>query len=431
MSGEHDDSKTDKSTTLPDSEHGENDEGAFLTPENEMETASNQHDVTNADAPPEPIKDATVSCAVVQTPSPPLEILSPRPSPHVPGKKLIPAVVEDWEEDDSHDHPDYTPPSSFCVTTTPVAEASLCPGAQDKTVKAVKREACLQDNRDESHRRLTEPSDMPILQTAQQNTSRRRPSVMDYLVSHGPVKYPMSTSRASSSTSRRVASEGQWQSNDRLPTHGGQNHVFPGYQGEEGKQQLGWTAQQPTFRSLDKTLNVHDDRGSEVSHRRGFSQPWEHNGPPAPSSNISVSNIENRSDLYGGQAYPDLASRLENMAPSGYHLLATKLSGDACGQPISPIYRRFDALNHRLLLYMQDEITDLERQLISLEAKDTVKRSYAGGVIPASRRQDRWIDSSLAQQKTEVLGLIGYKLSQYSKHILHFYMVPVATEFRG
>ncbi|KAG6040744.1 hypothetical protein E4U41_007255 [Claviceps citrina] len=423
MTGKSDDGKTaDKSATSSNSEHGEHDEGAFLTPEHEAETSSTKHDGTKSDGPPEPTKDATAPCAEVQTP-PPLEILSPRPSPHLAGKKLFTAVVEDWEEDeeeedDSHHHPDYTPPSSFCATTSPLIEASLSPGVQEKTVKPVKSEPYLQDHRDETHRRQVEPADMPVQQSAQQNTSRRRPSVMDYLVSHGPVKYPMSTSRASSSTSRRVASEGPiWQNNDRQSTQWGQSHVPPGYQGEDKKQQLGWTAQQPPFRSVDKSSNVHDDRGSEVSHKRGFGQPWEQNGPPAPSSNISASNNENRSDTYTGQGYPSLASRLDNMAPSGYHLLATKLSGDSCGQTISPIYRRFDALNHRLLLYMQDEITDLERQLISLEAKDTVKRSYAGGVIPASQRQDRWIDSSLAHQKTEILGLIGYKLSQYIQDI--------------
>jgi hypothetical protein len=133
-----------------------------------------------------------------------------------------------------------------------------------------------------------------------------------------------------------------------------------------------------------------------------------------------------RTDQHPATFHPELSTTLESMAPSGYQLLAAKLSGDAGGPPLTPIYRRFDALNHRLLLYMQDEIADLERQLISLEANDTLKRSYAGGVVPASRRQDRWIGGSLEDQKTEVLGHIGYKLSQYSKSTLSMYILTAS-----
>ncbi|KAG5981392.1 hypothetical protein E4U55_002981 [Claviceps digitariae] len=429
MSAESDDGQTaDTLATYPDTEHGEHgehdehDQGAFLTPESEVEAPSTRQDDTKADGPREPTKYVPPSCESVQTPTPPphLEILSPRPSPHVPGKNRITAIVGDWEENNSHNPIQHTSSSPFRATTPPLVEASLSPGVQENTVKTAKSEIYVQDHKDEPYRRQIEPSDVPFQSSAQQNTSRRRPSVMDYLVSHGPVKYPMPTSRASSSPSRRVYSEGQhWQNNDRLPTHWGQAHGLPGYQVEERRQQTGWTTHQPSLRSLDKFLNVHDDLGSEVSHKRVFSQTWEQNGLSAPSSNSSLSNYDSRSDVYTSQEYSDLASRLDNMAPSGYHHLATKLSGDSCGQPIPPIYRRFEALNHRLLLYMQEEITDLERQLISLEARDTAKRSYAGGVLPASQRQDRRIDSSLAHQKTEILGLIGYKLSQYSKKRLH------------
>ncbi|KAG5947132.1 hypothetical protein E4U53_006458 [Claviceps sorghi] len=419
----YDGQTADTSTVFHDTEHGEREQGAFLQPENEVEDPSIQQDDNGADCTRDSTKHATASCSNVQTPAPHVEILSPRPSPHVPGKNRMAAVVEDWEEEDSRSPAEYISPSPSCVTTPTLVEASPSPDVQENTVKTVKSEPYRLDHGNKSPRRQIEPSDIPTQQSAQQNTSRRRPSVMDYLVSHGPVKYPMSTSRASSSSCRRVPSEGQhWQNYDRLSSNNYrlQPDVFPGYQVEERKQQMGWTAQQPSIRSADKVLNVHDERSSEVPHKRSFSQTWEQNGLPVPSSNHSMSSNDSRPDMCTSQDYPDLASHLDNVAPSGYHLLATKLSGDSCGQPISPIYRRFDALNHRLLLYMQDEINDLERQLTSLEAKDTVKRSYAGGVMPASQRQDRRIDSSLAHQKTEILGLIGYKLSQYN-HVLASY----------
>lgn len=96
---------------------------------------------------------------------------------------------------------------------------------------------------------------------------------------------------------------------------------------------------------------------------------------------------------------------------SGYQLLAAKLVGGLGGPPVAPLYRRFEALHHRLLLYMQADIVELENELFSLDMRDTVERSY--GFIPASRRQERWANGGMAQQKTDVLGHIGYKLSQY------------------
>ncbi|KAG6010541.1 hypothetical protein E4U21_005894 [Claviceps maximensis] len=424
MNAESDDDQTvDASIIFPDSEHGEHNEGASLIPKNEVEAPSSQEDDTKVDGPREPTKHASAYNASVETRPPHLELPSRRPSPHIPGKNHITAAVGDWEDDNSRDHSECTSPSSSCLTTPPLVETSLYSNVQENTAQTFKSEAYMQDRRDESYGRQIEPSDMPIQQSAQQNTSRRRPSVMDYLVSHGPVKYPMSSSRESSSTStsRPSFSEGQHgQNSDRLPPRWGQPRVLPGYRVEERKKQMTWTPQQAYLRSVDKIMNGQDERGLDGSLKRGFNQPWDHNGLSAPSSNNTVSNNDGRSEIYASQDHPDLASNIENMAPSGYHILARKLSGDVCGQTISPIYRRFDALNHRLLLYMQDEIADLERQLTSLEAKDTVKRSYAGGVLPASQRQDRLIDSSLAHQKTEILGLIGYKLSQYN-HVLASY----------
>ncbi|GAO17721.1 hypothetical protein UVI_02033230 [Ustilaginoidea virens] len=200
---------------------------------------------------------------------------------------------------------------------------------------------------------------------------------------------------------------------------GGMSNVFVGYQGDDKRPPEEWATQQPYSRLSDNAQGGHIDHGLEgPSYWPGHMQPWDHNQPHAPSSNVSVSMSAAQSDVhsevYAEAFHPEHTHRLDSTAPSGYQLLAAKLSGDGGGQPITPIYRRFDALTHRLLLYMQDEIADLERQLVALEAKDTVKRSYSGGIIPASRRQDRWINGSLSDQKTEILGLIGYKLSQYN-----------------
>ncbi|KAK2595394.1 hypothetical protein QQS21_006868 [Conoideocrella luteorostrata] len=414
----------DDSVAHPQVQQIENDEGASLTPESEAEVLTTDRNGVEPEAFPELTDHETETSVKTQTleSMASLEIASPRPSPHIPSSNFMTARVEDcWDDDEPHAHNDYTPPSSFCVTTPPVNEAlHHNPRASGMSIKPWLSEIHPQETKDEPRRLQTDPSDVP----AQQNTSRRRPSVMDYLVSQGPVKYPTSTTEAGSPTSRRAAEGYVWPGHDRGPIHGrmgGQPNVFTGYHGDEKKSQIGWAAQKPSFRLVDNPLNVHDDHVPESSHRRGYSQSGEHNVPPPPSSSISAPHSDNRSEIYTGPspANLDYANRLDGIAPTGYQQLATKLSGDTSGQPITPIYRRFSALHHRLLLYMQDEIADLERQLISLEAKDTVKRSYSGGVIPASRRQDRWINGSLADQKTEILGLIGYKLSQYSKVLHH------------
>ncbi|KAJ6440991.1 hypothetical protein O9K51_06784 [Purpureocillium lavendulum] len=108
----------------------------------------------------------------------------------------------------------------------------------------------------------------------------------------------------------------------------------------------------------------------------------------------------------------------EKTPMSGYELVASKLVGDLGGPPVLPIYRRFEALNHRLLLYLQADLNDLEVELRSLDRKDTTDRGC--GLIPASRRHERWSNTAVSQQRTEVLGQIGYKLSQYNKLITSF-----------
>ncbi|KAG5930253.1 hypothetical protein E4U42_002465 [Claviceps africana] len=393
-------------------EHSERDQEAFLTPENEVKDSSIQQDDTGADGTREPTEHATASCSNVQESAPHLETLSPHPSAHVPGKNCMTTFVEDCEEEDSRIHTEYT-----SVTSPTLVETTPIPDVQGNTVNTGKSEPYGPFHGDQSSRRQVEPSEILIQQSAQQNTSRRRPNVVDCVVFPGPASYPMPISRTSSSPSRGVSSEGQhWQSYDRLSANSYrvQPEAFYGYKVEERKQQMGCTSQQPSLRSVDKFLSVHGERGPEISHNRGFGKTWEQNGQPVPSSNHNMPGNDGRPDISTSQVYPDLASHPDNLAPSGYHLLATKLSGDACGQPISPIYRRFDALNHRLLLYMQEEINDLEHQLISLDVKNTANRSCGGYVMPASQRQD------LAHQKTEILGLIGFKLSQYN-HVLASY----------
>lgn len=83
---------------------------------------------------------------------------------------------------------------------------------------------------------------------------------------------------------------------------------------------------------------------------------------------------------------------------------------------IKPIYRRFQALNHRVLLNLQDELSVLEEQLHRLDTADTQARRMQSHILPASRRGDNPRGGELQVQKTEVLQKIEAKLGQYSEY---------------
>ena len=118
--------------------------------------------------------------------------------------------------------------------------------------------------------------------------------------------------------------------------------------------------------------------------------------------------------------------RAEKLPVTGYELLASRLSAfpgsdNENGGRIKPMYRKFEALNHRLLLHLQDELSELEEQLHRLDHADTQSRrtDRHGYIIPASRRLAAQAGGELQWHKTDVLGKIGYKLNQYSTFTLY------------
>ena len=113
--------------------------------------------------------------------------------------------------------------------------------------------------------------------------------------------------------------------------------------------------------------------------------------------------------------------RAEKLPLSGYQLLASKLSPGYAGglsPTIQPMYRRFEALNHRILLHLQDELAEMEEQLHRLDTADTQTRRLQNCILPASRRSDYLAGGELQWHKTDILGKIGFKLEQYSMNHL-------------
>lgn len=120
----------------------------------------------------------------------------------------------------------------------------------------------------------------------------------------------------------------------------------------------------------------------------------------------------------------------------GYELLADKLSEsltekqtNSGEQVVVPMYRKFESLNHRVLLHLQDEIAELEEELRYLDESiaHCSPRDPAGRHHPASRRGDARYGGELHYRRTELLGRIYVKLGQYSKStvfLMHSNMKP-------
>lgn len=103
---------------------------------------------------------------------------------------------------------------------------------------------------------------------------------------------------------------------------------------------------------------------------------------------------------------------------SGYDLLAARLSeaSDRKDGPF-PTYRRFARLNHRILLQLQDEISQMEEDLATLDAADLRMRQRADGeIVPESRRLNwQWHGSEIQARRLNLLGQIYVKVEQYSE----------------
>ena len=140
--------------------------------------------------------------------------------------------------------------------------------------------------------------------------------------------------------------------------------------------------------------------------------------PPTPSSMLTPRFAP------GGSQPPRPPCERQPVSPgrapvaSGYELLATQLATRhpdvENGRVLKPIYRKFEFLNHRVLLHLQDELSELEQCLQQIDRADSQARQLERSMIPASRRAAAQAGGDLEWHKTDVLGKIGYKLTQYS-----------------
>lgn len=109
---------------------------------------------------------------------------------------------------------------------------------------------------------------------------------------------------------------------------------------------------------------------------------------------------------------------------SGYGLIASHLTRSATQEKASfpPLYRRFESLNHRVLLHLQDEISQMEEDLQALDEYEEMHRVATAEKegtkpMPASRRVEVQSQaySSLHYRRMELMAALAQKTEQYSK----------------
>ena len=227
---------------------------------------------------------------------------------------------------------------------------------------------------------------------------------------------PRSTSSASSSGSGSQPSDGSAETNMTSPDHSVDGDAMP--------------APSTQSSATDSGPHRHVQGSEEVkSHRYGTP---EMSRGSVKHPHLPPSELTQRA-TNPGHGYAKHLPRAEKLPLTGYELLAHRLSSQGARprrhsgssrsasptediqQPIKPIYRRFEALNHRLLLHLQDELSELEEQLHRLDTADTQTRRLQNCILPASRRRETMAGGELQWHKTDILGKIGYKLGQYSK----------------
>lgn len=141
--------------------------------------------------------------------------------------------------------------------------------------------------------------------------------------------------------------------------------------------------------------------------------------PPAPSQ-------ENAKGSPNSKSGKTKKNKLSTRLTSGYEYLATKLTPSMNGErTVPPLYRKFESVNHRVLLHLQDEISQMEEDLDILDKYEEMHRVASAkqeGTKPpaASRRMEAQAQSysALHYKRMDLLGKLILKTEQYSKYHL-------------
>ena len=173
----------------------------------------------------------------------------------------------------------------------------------------------------------------------------------------------------------------------------------------------------PIVKSADLTRATSISSMSSVSSRKSVSE--EYDQPEAfykmPQSNPSVTGKTSQQVQVKSKKPP-----VSSLEKRGYDLLASQLS-TTDEKIANPIYRRFEALNNRILLVMQDEIVTMEKDLATIDRQ--IAESEGSILSPASRRAELRAPTPLQWQRIQLCGMLIPKLSQYNRMLASYQSV--------
>ena len=156
----------------------------------------------------------------------------------------------------------------------------------------------------------------------------------------------------------------------------------------------------------------HSDRSAHAYHAAMQQYQWPPTPPdlaqPIPTQAMNGHIVHDRPPA------PD-APDLNQRTVAGYEMVALELA--TSDSPVKPLYRKFEYLNHRILLHLQDELCELEEQLrIADEVIAQMATAIADGqTTPASRRGEVFSGSEVHARRTLLLGHIFTKTEQYNR----------------
>lgn len=387
-----------------------------------------------ADVQPLPNDLSIESGLQPEGPRPELEEVQSSPRPK--GKFPESATVEDVPEEDGVLITCPSPRADAADTTAATDVHSPVPENSQPDVREPK----------ENHRPGVQDSPLPPHIKLQQPLPQEQPppGVLQYLDADSPAITPeaiqrtVDSSSGGSSTSippHPISPSGSFFSHLSVPssrvsdvfsqgtrTSECDHRRSPQYVASPRKGRISPFAPQPRH-GLPLHAGLHEPQGipAQGMPPQGVPPPgFPHRAPPWQNSpGTTYSNLN--ATPYSSHAVPVMSQPPPPLHPqkpplTGYQHLALKLTGALPSFPtVTPVYRRFEALNHRLLLQLQDEIAELEQQLDGIDAADTNARTIPMGFLPASRRAESMAQGELGWQKQEILGKIGWKLGQYSK----------------
>ena len=104
----------------------------------------------------------------------------------------------------------------------------------------------------------------------------------------------------------------------------------------------------------------------------------------------------------------------------GYDFLASCVSATN-EESVKPIYRRFETLNNRILMVMQDEIVTIENDLAAVDRQ--IADLEGPTRSPASRRSELPAPTQLQWHRMQLVGVLIPKLSQYNRTLASYQSV--------